>query len=1304
MAGGFGTVPLGSKPKPDPQREGAPPVHGRRRSPSRIDRPPRRALRQLDHVPFRRKINSLVLVPAIAVTVALVPVVDKQISNASQWSTAADYLRSTQTISVLIDDLADERQLSYAVTGGDLDDQKQFSAAIVATDDQVAVVRKSFGGNPPADIAEALAGVDELSFSRYQAGSLARQATQESGAKVGENEIAQDQDTIMLSYGVVITDLVESMNLAGRASLGGPMGVPEAELDLLYEGDLAENQREAALVSFAQDMLLQNRLGWQTAAPGPVPNLGDASNTNFAAQYCDIALQEDAIAQEEEQSLGQVAPAADLATMEAVDSLPQAQEIGAYQNAMANAFQPAFEHGSTTIASLTRLGTPAEVEQIIDDYQTLNVDRSQAEQEITNRIIANADASASNATWAAIALICGALLLLLLLIAMSAVVRRSILRPMLRLTRAASRVAQVAQRDLERVADDDLAAEEASHSALELVDVLSRDEIGDLARAFNQLQMSAVQVLERQVAIRRNTAEMFGNMGRRIHNLTGRQLSLIDQVERGETDPVLLEQLYRIDHLAVRLQRGADSLMLLSGEQETDLGATPMRLTDVARSAIGRVEGYHRVVLSAEGDGLVEPAAIGDLTLLLSELVENAVTFSPAYSMVEVAVRRGRHLAVLEIVDHGIGLAPYRIAEENEKFIHRERLDLAPTKVLGLFVVGRLARRTGVKVALSGTPDGGVTARVTIGEELLLADSELTPLSPLPPRPPARPGPAAAFSTPLPEPRAQSDRLHTTRQPEELPARRRAALPPAPAAPSAAPVSSAPTRHQLPPAGPPPVAPPAAAPPIPAAPPTPTAPVPVPPPAGFFTPPALTGPPSLSVPPKPPIPPPASLGGSPWDTGADFGPGATGVNGAGSGRPMANSPWDTPADLGSGMNGTAPDRPVSNGSGSNGPGSNGRPPSGPGFNGVAPGGYGLGDTLPNGFRPGGAFPDSPLSTGTGFNGEAPSGYGPGGAFPGAPLSNGPGFNGAAPSGYEPGGTFPGSPLSAGGGFNGVAPSGYEPGGTFPGNPPSAGPGFNGAAPSGYESGGTFPNTPLPTGTGPEGFPGNGLPPRGQTPPAPLPPTGFPGNGLPPGPAASAGAPSAPAVPADADSATTPSYPPPSGFPSNGITPGRPVYGFGTRPPGREATRYGDWPPAGPSVEPAYGTPPGPDTAVGAGPDVPAAPADAAPAVTAAGLPRRSRSTAIKDGQLRQVPAANRWSPQPDPSHQTGPFLPSRNPELDAEAARSAIEEFESGVELALRSSADALRRPGYAPSVPPDSAPGTHGAPVDPTDEKGEQR
>ena len=883
-------------------------------------------LRQLDQVPFRRKINFLVLIPAFAVMVAVIPVVDNQVSNAGQWSSAADYLSSTKPISVLIDDLADERQLSTEVIGGQMADQSQFDAAISATDSQVAVVRKAFGDHMPEDISEALAGVDELSFSRYQATTLAQESGA-AGSAANIEQIGSDQDLIMLSYGVVITELVESMNLAGRAALGGPVAVPEAELDLLYEDDLAENQREAALVSFAQNLEVQTKNGTTAPIPqtGAIPDLSDAANTNYGAQYYNIAVQEDAISAAQQQRFDLVAPPADLATMESVFNLPQQQQIDAYQDELVNAFQPAFDQGAPT--KLTKLAATQPTEAIVNDYEILSVKRSQAEEAITERIIDAAQSNASSATWVAGGLVALAVLLLLFLIGLSIVIRRSILRPMLRLTRAASRVAQVAQTDLERVADDDLAAEETQHG-LEQVDVLSRDEIGDLARAFNQLQMSAVQVLERQVAIRRNTAEMFGNMGRRIHNLTGRQLSLIDQVERSETDPVLLDRLYRIDHLAVRLQRGADSLMLLSGEQETDLGATPMRLTDVARSAIGRVEGYHRVVLSAEGDGLVEPAAIGDLTLLLSELVENAVTFSPAYSMVEVAVRRARHLAMVEIVDHGIGLAPYRIAEENEKFIHRERLDLAPTKVLGLFVVGRLARRTGVKVALANTPDGGVTARVTVGEELLLnPEADLVPLSPLPQRPPAL-STAAALNAALPEPRGQSDRLHT-RQPE-LPPRRRAALP-----------------------APPP-----------------------PPQAGFFTPPSVTAPPPPPAPasngrPANGRPPGAPLNGSPTDFPA---PDGRGPNGTAPGEPAFGFPTRASVDDLPGYqnpagfppaHGARPPVPAPHGFGT------GAPNGAPAGYGGAPAPIGPLSAAPHAGGPGGR-----VSTGTGPNGATPAATGP----------------------------------------------------------------------------------------------------------------------------------------------------------------------------------------------------------------------------------------------------------------------------------------------------------------------------------------
>jgi anti-sigma regulatory factor (Ser/Thr protein kinase) len=230
------------------------------------------------------------------------------------------------------------------------------------------------------------------------------------------------------------------------------------------------------------------------------------------------------------------------------------------------------------------------------------------------------------------------------------------------------------------------------------------------------------------VLSRRNVAEMFGNVGRRVSNLTTRQLLLIDAVEREETDPELLERLYSIDHIAVRLQRNADSLMLLAGIRETGAEAWPTPLANVIRASLGQIEGYQRVSLRAETEVTIAPDIVGDLTLMLAELLENAVAFSPSHTPVEVAVRPGTDVtedggALIEVIDHGLGMSAERLTEENARLVRRERLDLVPTRVLGLFAVGSLARRWGVRVSLSRTPGGGVTATVWIPASLLLAMS-----------------------------------------------------------------------------------------------------------------------------------------------------------------------------------------------------------------------------------------------------------------------------------------------------------------------------------------------------------------------------------------------------------------------------------------------------------------------------------------------------------------------------------------------------------------------------------------------------
>jgi anti-sigma regulatory factor (Ser/Thr protein kinase) len=148
---------------------------------------------------------------------------------------------------------------------------------------------------------------------------------------------------------------------------------------------------------------------------------------------------------------------------------------------------------------------------------------------------------------------------------------------------------------------------------------------------------------------------------------------------------------------------------------------------------------------------MVEPDIIGDLTLMVAELLENAVSFSPAGSPVEVTVRTRAEGAVIEVADHGLGMSAERLAEENARLVRRERLDVVPTKVLGLFVVGTLARRWEVRVVLSRTPGGGVTATVEIPSMLLLT---MSPVDAPEPEPTASattgPESAAAVSGPVP--------------------------------------------------------------------------------------------------------------------------------------------------------------------------------------------------------------------------------------------------------------------------------------------------------------------------------------------------------------------------------------------------------------------------------------------------------------------------------------------------------------------------------------------------------------------------
>ncbi|MFG2022657.1 ATP-binding protein [Streptomyces sp. NPDC048825] len=688
----------------------------------------------LDRWPFRRKLNVLVIVPLAVVSAILAYVVYAQVDQARSAASTAELVRDSAQVTRLIDNVQTEHRQALLISlrheaAGPEEGPPDTSAYLQAqqkVNSQIETVRETYGDRLPEGEAQALKELEGLDSLRQ---------TVEQGPIPADN--------IDPAYGSVIEGLISGLGLgetgAESSSSAGNL------LDALLRADTAHASFETSV--FAARTRDPNALIQFTAAVGDLEQY-----THQAERFTRFASQEQG------------------AELAGIEQSP-------YQSVIAQHYVSLqVDPGALVAENATQLrralGGALQAEPT---YERQAQNRLKITQSLIDQIAADTQSASNTAWWQVAWLVAGTLLAFGAWLLFSVLVRRSVVRTVRTLTGAAQHVAAAAETELARVADDD--ADDASPPRLEAVPVPVRDEIGELAEAFNQVQVTATALLERQVVSRRNIAEMFGNVGRRVSNLTARQLALIDSVERGETDPQVLERLYRIDHIAVRLQRNADSLMLLAGIRETGLNTGPMRLSNIARAALGQIEGYQRVTPHAEGDVTVAPDIVGDLTLMLAELLENAVTFSPAHTSVEVVLRPrlGSGGAVVEIIDHGLGMSAERLEEENARLIRRERLDLAPTEVLGLFVVGGLSRRWGIEVVLSRTPGGGVTATVAVPPAHLLSTDPTAPAArPAQILPPARrPGP--------PEPRPAMVEAAPGRSslPRRIPARSRPEQPPA---------------------------------------------------------------------------------------------------------------------------------------------------------------------------------------------------------------------------------------------------------------------------------------------------------------------------------------------------------------------------------------------------------------------------------------------------------------------------------------------------------------------------------------------
>ncbi len=256
---------------------------------------------------------------------------------------------------------------------------------------------------------------------------------------------------------------------------------------------------------------------------------------------------------------------------------------------------------------------------------------------------------------------------------------------------------------------------EGAKVTIEPVPLRSTEEMGQLARAFDAVHDQAVRSATEEASLRSNLANIFTNLSRRSQGLVERQLRLMEQLEQKTEDPEQLENLFKIDHLATRMRRNNENLMVLSGTGLLRRFTEPMPLPDVLRAAISEVEHYQRAVVRSVPEVRIAGYAAGDLIRSVSELIENATAFSPPDAQVVVTSRTlDDGAVVIDIIDQGVGMSEADLRDVNQRIAGGGGVDVPISRQMGLFVVGRLTARHSIRVRLISRAEGGLCAAVLV--------------------------------------------------------------------------------------------------------------------------------------------------------------------------------------------------------------------------------------------------------------------------------------------------------------------------------------------------------------------------------------------------------------------------------------------------------------------------------------------------------------------------------------------------------------------------------------------------------------
>jgi signal transduction histidine kinase len=595
------------------------------------------------------------------------------VSTAEQAGRAAQLARLGQQSVMLIQDLENERDQTAGVIAGA--SPMALRSLTAVTDKQAATVgaqASAIGAGFPANI-------------RSEAGAVESDATSLSAVR----SLAQGNGpptNVLDNYAAPIGDLIQLDDQIAQ-------GVSDSDITEDVRGltALAQAQEEVS----EQRALLFNTFTLGSFADGSQAALNSAMNQE----------------QLDEASFQAAATPAQLAAVSAVLT-------GTPANTISNVEQVIQIDGSpfTNLGDVGITGSPAPQTYQLESAKLVGVQSVETGivDDIVSRTASLEGSAQANAGLTGI----GTLLALLLVLAAAVAVARSLVRPLERLRAGALEIATVELPErMRRLGEAD-----GTGADLDIVpiNVTSRDEIGQVARAFDQVHQEAVRLAGNEAMLRGSFNAMFVNLSRRSQVLIERLARQIDSLEQNEADPERLAELFSMDHLVTRMRRNSENLLLLAGHEGGRQWDESAPLADVARAAASEIEQFGRVKVRVPSGITVAGEAVSDIARLLAELIENATTFSPADTPVRVVATEPRTGGVLiEVADAGVGISAERMAELNERLERPPVVDVQVARHMGLYAVGRLAERHGAKVRLRAGTVRGTVVLVWLPDSLI---------------------------------------------------------------------------------------------------------------------------------------------------------------------------------------------------------------------------------------------------------------------------------------------------------------------------------------------------------------------------------------------------------------------------------------------------------------------------------------------------------------------------------------------------------------------------------------------------------